>query len=463
MQPSEKMSPLERRAAVGLASIYGLRMLGLFLILPVFAVYASHLPGVVSRTLVGIALGAYGLTQAILQLPFGILSDRYGRKKIIYFGLTLFAIGSFIASTNNIYWIILGRSIQGAGAISAALMALLADLTEESHRTKAFALVGSSIGGTFALSLIAGPLLYRTVGVPGMFLLTGILAIVAMFVIARYVPNPAISRFHSETEVSTARLSAVLRNPQLLRLNYGIFALHSAQMALFVVIPFAIQRTSGIDVSQHWKIYLPVMVVAFILMIPIIIFGEKKNQMKPVFVGAVAALVIAQLILASFINSFHGILAYLVLFYIAFNVLEASLPSLISKIAPVSAKGTAIGVYNTSQSLGIFVGSAVGGYLAQVMGPGAVFTFSGIIIAIWLVLALTMRVPPAARTHMFAIPEMDAHQAAQLTQALSGLQGVLEAIVLPEDKVAYLKVARTGWDEQRARHLMQTGGEEEAV
>ncbi|MBU6460924.1 MAG: MFS transporter [Proteobacteria bacterium] len=443
------MNPREQRAILGLAGIYGLRMFGLFLILPIFAIYASHLQGHVSRTLVGLALGAYGLTQAILQLPFGMLSDRFGRKRMMYFGLALFALGSFIAgATQNIGWIIFGRAIQGSGAISAAIMALLADLTREEHRTKAFAVVGMSIGVTFALSLVLGPALYRLIGVPGIFILTGVCALLAIAVVARYVPDPEVSHFHTDTEVSVAKLKGVLSNRELIRLDFGIFSLHAAQMALFVVIPFAIERTSGLPVNEHWKIYLPVMIVAFILMVPFIIYGEKKNRLKQVFCGAIFTLLVAQIVLGAFTGSFKGILVYLVLFYIAFNVLEATLPSLISKIAPIAAKGTAIGVYNTGQSLGIFVGSVVGGFLAQHEGTEAVFVFSGILIAIWLLLALTMRVPAPTRTLVFGMNrQVELSQSGQIQAALQQLAGVVEAVVLAEEQVAYIKVLRSGYDE----------------
>jgi len=252
MLPSERMSPLELRASIGLASIYGLRMLGMFLILPVFAVYAEHLPGGQSHTLIGLALGMYGLTQAILQLPFGMASDHFGRKRVIYFGLLLFALGSFIAaSAHDIYMVIIGRAIQGAGAISAAVTALLADLTREEHRTKAMAVIGMTIGLTFALSLVLGPALYHLISIPGIFAMTGVLALLAIVVVKTAVPDPRHSHFHSDAEAAPAKLRDVLRNRELVRLNFGIFALHAVQMAMFVVVPFALKQTGGIDANHH--------------------------------------------------------------------------------------------------------------------------------------------------------------------------------------------------------------------
>jgi len=291
----EKMSAIEKRATVGLAGIYGLRMFGMFIILPVFAFYAEHLPGGGNYTLIGIALGAYGLTQAVLQIPFGWLSDRIGRKPVIYIGLVLFALGSFIAaSASDIYLIILGRIVQGAGAISAAVMALAADLTREEHRTKAMAAIGMTIGVTFALSLIAAPALDRLFGVPGIFMMTGVLALLAIVVVSRVIPNPVISRFHSDTEASAGRFQSVLHNPQLLRLDFGVFALHAVLMALWLVVPLSL-RNAGLAADSHWKVYFPVLLLSLALIVPAIIYAEKKAKLKPVFVTSIAVLLASQI------------------------------------------------------------------------------------------------------------------------------------------------------------------------
>jgi len=454
--PSESMTPFERRASAGLASIFGLRMLGMFLILPVFAIYAHDLPGGDNHALIGLALGAYGLTQALLQLPFGMASDRFGRKPVIYFGLVLFAVGSLVAAlATDIWWVIFGRAIQGSGAISAAVTALLADLTREEHRTKAMAMIGSTIGGMFALSMVLGPALYDSIGVPGMFALTGVLALAAIAVVAKVIPDPQASHFHSDAEVVPAKLSDVLHNPQLLRLNFGIFSLHAAQMAMFTVIPFALRETGNLPESQHWKVYLPVMLLAFAFMIPAIIVGEKKAKLKPIFVSAVALLLLTQLLLTQLIASFWGIAALLLTFFIAFNILEASLPSLISKIAPAQAKGTAMGVYNTSQSLGLFVGGVAGGWLAHHVGDFAVFAFGAALSAIWLALAASMRTPPAVRTKMYHLGSMNAVQAGMLSQRLKSVKGVSEAVVLAEEGTAILKVDMAGWDEETVLKLIE--------
>ena len=450
------MNRAEKRATAGLAAIYGLRMLGMFLILPVFALYAEHLPGGNNHTLVGLTLGMYGLTQAILMIPFGMASDRIGRKKVIIFGLVLFALGSFVAaSASDIYWTIFGRAIQGAGAISAAVSALLADLTREEHRTKAMAMIGSTIGMVFAASLVAGPALNRVIGVPGIFALTGILALLAIWVVKVWVPDPLSSHFHADAQANPARLKDVLRNPQLLRLDFGIFALHAAQMAMFVVVPVAL-KNSGLPADHHWAVYLPVLVGSFVLMVPAIIYGEKRGQMKPVFIGAVALMLLAQLGLAFGIGHFWGIVGGLFFYFVAFNLLEASLPSLISKLAPVSAKGTAMGVYNTSQALGLFFGGAFGGWLAQHQGFHAVFLFCVVLMAAWLFASLTMTPPPAIKTRMFRVGVMPADQAAMLKTQLAGVAGVFEAVVLAEEGVAMLKVSIRGWDEASARSLLES-------
>jgi MFS family permease len=458
MLETDKMTSVELRASAGLAGIFGLRMLGMFLILPVFAIYASALPGGQNHALIGLALGAYGLTQALLQLPFGMAADRFGRKPVIYFGLVIFVLGSFVAaSAHDLVWIIVGRSIQGAGAISAAVTALLADLTREEHRTKAMAMIGSTIGLMFAASMVLGPALYQSIGVPGMFAMTGILALLAMVVVATVIPNPGVSHFHSDAEMAPARLKDVLRDKQLLRLNFGIFALHAAQMAMFTVVPLALRETGNFPESQHWKVYLPVMLIAFALMVPAIIVGEKKARLKQVFVFAVALLVVTQLLLAVLIGNFWGIVAMLLTFFIAFNILEATLPSLISKLAPAQAKGTAMGVYNTSQSLGLFVGGAMGGLLANYVGHFAVFAFGAALSAIWLWLAISMRTPPAVKTKMYHLETMDEAGAHKLLRQLAAVAGVAEVAVSAEEGVAYLKVNMAGWDEQQVLKLIEEG------
>ncbi|MBI5626408.1 MAG: MFS transporter, partial [Nitrosomonadales bacterium] len=420
------MTAAELRASFGLAGIYGLRMLGLFIILPVFALYAEHLPGGESHLLMGIALGAYGLTQAILQLPAGWMSDRYGRKPVIYGGLMVFALGSFIAaSADNIYWVIAGRAIQGAGAINAAVMALTADLTREEVRTRAMAMIGMTIGVTFSLSLILSPVLNGVLGVPGIFAMTGVLALLALLVVRFVIPDPVITRFHSDTEANRKRFGEVLRNMDLLRLDFGIFTVHAILMSVFMHVPFLLQA-GGLDVSQHWKVYLPVMFAGFVLMLPLIIISEKLGKVKQVFVLAIGLAAIAQIVLLFAQHSLWGLTAGLLLFFTAFNVLEAKLPALISIIAPLSARGTAMGVYSSVQFLGAFFGAAVGGALMQFAGGDAVFVFGIALLLLWLAVASGMQPPAAVRTKMYHLPEMNDAAAIELRQRLAQLSGVRE-------------------------------------
>jgi len=450
---SDRMTRQELRAGLSLASIFALRMLGLFLILPVFAVAAGKLPGGENLTLVGIALGIYGLTQAALQLPFGMASDRYGRKRVIVIGLLIFAAGSFIAAAApDIYWTIFGRALQGAGAISAAVTALAADLSREQHRTKVMALIGSSIGLMFALSLVAAPALNAVIGLSGIFILTGLLALAAIWLVARIVPDPPPAGHHDHAPVG---FRDVLLNPQLLRLNFGILTLHFIQMAMFVVVPGALIATGGLPVSEHWKVYLPVVLASFVLMLPPIFYAERRARMKPVFVGSVFVLLLAQGGFLYGSGLFNALVANLVVFFVVFNILEASLPSLVSRIAPPQAKGTALGIYNTTQSFGLFAGGAAGGWLAQHWGATGVFGVGIVLALLWLAIAATMQAPAVVALREFIVqPHVDIEK---LREQLAGLPGVREAVVEPEKRIAYLKVNLERWDERRVRQLI--GGE----
>jgi MFS family permease len=442
MQSSEKMTRLETRATVALASVYGLRMLGMFLILPIFAIYAEKLEGGSNHTLIGLALGAYGFMQVIFQLPFGIASDRFGRKKLIYLGLVLFAIGSICAATaSDIYMVIVGRAIQGAGAISAVVTALLADSTREEHRTQAMAMIGATIGLTFAASLVLGPVFNQWIGVPGMFWLMAVLSIAAGLVVKFGVPTPVNGQFHSDAQAVPARIREVLKDKQLLRLNFGTFCLHGAQMAMFMVVPFAIKNSTGLNENSHWQIYLPVLVISFLLMVPVIIYAEKKAKLRPVFISAVALMLFTQIGFIFCLHTLSSIVAILFFYFLAFNVLEATLPSLISKMAPVASKGTAMGVHNTAQSFGIFLGAALGGWLSHAFGSSVVFIFCAVLMLIWLLLAFGMQPPPSVKTKMFHIqPEYNEAQAAQLAEDVRSMEGVYEAVAIPSETMLMVKL-----------------------
>lgn len=455
-----RMSALELRAGLSLASLFALRMLGLFLILPVFAVHAPQLRGGDNHALVGLALGAYGLTQGILQIPFGIASDRWGRKRVIVFGLVLFVIGSFVAAfASDIETIILGRCIQGAGAIAAAVMALAADLTREQHRTKIMAMIGASIGLMFALSMMGAPLLYRWIGMSGIFALTGVLAALAIFVTVGVVPDEPTENLDLSRRVRPATLGEVVRHPDLLRLNFGIFVLHSVQMAMFVVVPLALVQDGGLPLDAHWKVYLAVVGGSVLFMLPAILWGERGGRVKPVFLGAVALMTAVQAASLLWLDSLAGITLVLFAFFVAFNILEAMLPSLTSRIAPASARGTAIGVYNTTQALGLFAGGAAGGWLMQHYGAASVFVFGLALAALWLLIAAPMRVPDRVVSRAFALAAnaSGGGDPVALRERLVRLRGVREAVIMPDRGVAMLTFYPDNFDEVAVTKLL--GGE----
>ncbi len=381
------MTTAELGATLNLAGIFGLRMLGMFIILPVFALYAENLPGGQNHFWVGMALGIYGLTQALLQIPFGWASDRYGRKRLIYIGLLLFALGSFLAAwAPTIGWVIVGRTLQGAGAISGVAIALAADLTRPQVRTKAMAIIGMTIGATFIFSLIAGPVLKGWIGVPGIFALTGILALAAFLVVRFRIPEPG--KPSDERRVIWQDFFAVLRDPHLWRLNLGIFVLHAVLMALFVQIPFDL-RASGLNGDEHWKVYLPVLLASIALILPALRPADDPRRASRIFNSAVIVLCIAQIVLMFSAQQLVWLVAGLLAFFTAFNLLEASLPSLVSKQAPPALKGTATGVYSSLQFFGAFVGAAAGGALGQIWGDVAIFAACLAMSFAWLIASLT--------------------------------------------------------------------------
>ena len=388
---NDRMSSDEKRAGISLAAVFALRMLGLFLILPVFAIYAKELPSGNDVALVGIALGAYGLTQACLQIAYGAASDRFGRKPVIVFGLVVFVVGSFVAAfAGDIYIVIAGRVLQGAGAISAAVTALAADLTREQHLTKVMAMIGSSIGLVFAISMVGAPLLFVSIGMPGIFALTGILALLAIFVVLRVVPAaPAVPR-----QPTWQSFVEVLSHRQLLRLNFGVFALHLMLTAMWVLLPAELISPGGLPVAEHWKVYLPALLLSFVIMVPAIIVAERFARMKLIFNAAIVLLLLVQFGFGLFSAGLYGLAFWLTLFFVAFNILEATQPSLISRIAPPHAKGAALGVYNTTQALGLFLGGVFGGVLTKYAGPGAVWAGGAALALVWLMLGLSMSMPP---------------------------------------------------------------------
>lgn len=437
MQPV-KMTAFEHRSAFSLAGIFAFRLLGLFIVLPLLAIYAGRLHGV-TPMLLGISMGIYGLTQALLQMPFGMLSDRFGRKPIITLGLLMFALGSIVAAlSTNIYGLILGRALQGAGAIGSTLLALLADLTREEHRSKAMAVVGMIIGLSFSVALLLGPFLEQFIGIKGLFWLTTFLAGCGLFVLYFIVPNPKQSIFHRDTEPEPEQLISILKNRELLRLDLGIFLLHAILTASFVAIPVLLRDKAHIPVSQQWEIYLVVLLSAFAMMIPAIIVAEKK-YLKPVFLSAIGCIALAELGLF-FNHQIFYVTICLSLFLGAFSVLEALLPSLVAKVAPAAHKGSAMGIYSSAQFFGIFAGGLFGGRLYGSHATSGVFLGSCLLACIWFIVAKTMQQPRLISTYMIKIGPRCQGNSQSICDQLLDIHGVLEATVTDDDGIAYLKV-----------------------
>ncbi|QBF82752.1 MFS transporter [Shewanella maritima] len=433
------LSGVEKKVAFSLASVFGLRMMGLFMIMPVFALYGQHLEGF-SPLWVGIAIGAYGLTQALLQIPMGMLSDKYGRKPIILIGLVLFAIGSVIAAmSDHIYGVVLGRAIQGMGAIAAAVLALAADLTRDEQRTKVMAVIGICIGFSFALSLLVGPIATQSLGLEGLFYLTAALAVVGMLIVQFFVPNPITQAPKGDTVAVPEKLKRLFVDPQLFRLDAGIFILHLVLTAVFVALPLDLVD-AGLVKEKHWMLYFPAFVGAFFLMVPLIIIGVKRNNTKGMFQVALIIMMLSLAAMGMFAGNLWVLAAAVLLFFTGFNYLEASLPSLIAKFCPSGDKGSAMGVYSTSQFLGAFCGGMIGGGAYQYLGASGVF-FAGLaLIGVWLLLTIGMKNPVLLKSYTLNAHFTDSDHAKAMATELSALAGVAEAIVVVEEKVAYLKV-----------------------
>jgi MFS family permease len=439
-------SELEMDSTRSIASIYMMRMLGLFMVLPVLSIYAGQYEGS-TPLLMGLAMGVYGLTQACFQIPFGMLSDRYGRKPILFSALLIFALGSAVAAmADTIGELIIGRALQGCGAVAAVLLAFLADLTREENRTKAMAMVGMSIGASFMLAMIIGPLVSQWIGLSGIFWITGGLACVGLFLTLR-LPTPTVFRQHRDTQTVPALLKEVLMNKDLLRLDIGVFILHLVLTATFLVIPLALQEYAGLELHEHWKVYLGVMVLSILPMLPLIILAEKYQKIRGVFVGVIVFLAFAELGLSIWYNQFWILAILLWVFFSTFNVLEAILPSLLSKTVSVDKKGTAMGVYSSMQFLGAFSGGILGGYLYGEYGIEGTFMLCALCLGLWVFIAIGMQSPKAFSTQLLNVGVLDdMAEAMNLSKSLEKITGVVEAIVIAENGVAYLKVDKNVLD-----------------
>lgn len=441
------MTQGERKATTALASIFALRMLGLFMIMPVFAIYGRELTGS-TPALIGLAIGIYGLAQAILQIPIGLLADRMDRKRLIIQGLILFAIGGAVAAMSTSIWgVILGRAIQGAGAISAVVMALLADLTREEQRTKAMSTIGMSIGLSFAVAFILGPFVAAHFGLSGLFWATSLLGVGGLFLLA-IVPKPTIT-LKQTSDSYWLQLRQSFVHPELLRLNVGIFVLHLVMTASFVLLPHLLIDYAHLAPSQHGWVYLPIVLGGFIAAVPAIIIAEKKRKIKQVFLFGIALLAISLAVLAQGYQHYVNLLVGISLFFIAFNLLEALLPSLLSKIAPAGSKATAMGIYSSGQFFGAFCGGVLGGVLYSHYSIGVIYLVLVGLALLWLIVAATMQSPRFLHSMMLTIQPCNQATATELVQGLQTLQGVEEVVVLATDGLIYLKVDKLSYDEKQ--------------
>jgi MFS family permease len=440
------MTRLEIRSTVALAAVFAARLLGLFMIYPVFASYASHLRSA-TPAMIGMALGAYGLTQGLLQIPYGLVSDRVGRKFVIAAGLLVFAAGSVIAAlATSINGLLVGRILQGAGAVGSVVLATVADHTREEVRTRAMAIVGLTIGLSFAVAIVLGPVFAGFAGVPGIFWLTAILALIGIAITYIVVPAQAHVRRHFDTETIPRLLKGVIGDSQLLRLDLSIFVLHLILTASFLAVPLVFMHTFNIEVGHGWIIYLPVLAASIVLMLPAIIVAEKRSRMKEVFLAAIALIAASQLALLFW--SYDPIVVTLALvgFFTGFNIMEASLPSLITKIAPANAKGTATGVFSSSQFLGIFAGGAFGGVASAAGGTAGIFTLTLIAALLWLCIAVTLRRPNHYASYLARIGSSGKLNIADVASQLKNAPGVVDAFIATDEGVAYLKIDRTRFD-----------------
>lgn len=447
-------TPLERRAAGSLSLVYTTRMMGLFLLLPVMSIAGQDLGGA-TPLLIGVAIGIYGLFQALLQIPFGLLSDRFGRKPLIYIGLVLLIIGSLIAAAADSIWgVILGRALQGAGAISAAVIALAADLTRDDQRTKMMAIIGASIGLSFILSIMLGPVLLTSVGLHGIFLTIALLGTMALVLVRWLVPNPPATQLNRDVSVVTSQLRAMLRHPQLLRLDIGILLLHFLITATFVCVPLGLINRA-IDPTDHWLVYLVACTLSLLIVIPLVGYGESQWGTRIVLAVSIVGLALSEFFLAAVNDNWWLVVTALMVFFGFLNVLESMLPSLVSRIAPAASRGSAMGVYSTSQFLGAFLGGTFGGWVHGVVGLNMAHVVFGVLCISWLWVVRGMREPEKLVSYRASLPSGLVGGPATLEARIRQLQGVAEVSLLESEQSIYLKINKKEFDEGGFRELIK--------
>lgn len=449
------MQRKQRTAVSSLAVIMAFRMLGLFMILPVFSLYVDKIPHA-TAFLVGLALGIYGLAQACLQMPFGMLSDRIGRKPIIAMGLILFAMGSIVAGfSHSIYGIILGRALQGAGAIGSTTLAMVADLTRDEDRSKAMAMLGMAIGLSFSVAMIIGPAINTWFHLKGIFWATALLAFVGLILLFTLVPKPPQIISHPHAKSTRGNFRNVIKNKQLLQLDFGIFVSHSMLTAMFIAIPIMLTHIAKLSARAQVLLYLIVLALAFIAAVPLIIIAEKKRKIKPLLVSAIGTLIVAQLLLITFHHSATDIGIILLLFFMAFTLLEASLPSLVSKISPIHKKGTAMGIYSTLQFFGIFVGGSVGGLIFSHFHIVGLLIFCAILGITWFIVAMTMAQPPYFSTLIFKLDKINESSLNSLRNNLHRVPGINDVAIMPNENLIYIKADKKIIHEDELRKLIR--------
>lgn len=451
---SDALNSLEKRTAISLALVFALRMLGLFMIMPIFTIYGKNLIGY-SPLWVGFAIGAYGLTQALLQIPAGILSDKFGRRPIIFIGLILFALGGLIAAySDTIYGVTFGRALQGMGAISSAVLALAADVTREEQRPKAMAIIGTSIGLAFAAALLAGPMLAPIIGLQRLFLITSAGAVFGMLVVYFIVPKVINKSPRGDTIAIPALLGNLLKNPQLLRLDLGIFILHTALTAMFVMLPLQLQEM-GFDSARHWQLYLPALLISLLFIVPMLIVGARKNMNKHFFMFSILLMSISFIAMSFTSSSLPLIFIWVILYFTAFNFLEASLPAFISMLSPAGSKGSAMGIYSTYQFFGSFCGGILGGFSYKLLDSSGLFLCLAGLMLLWFFISWRMQNPSKVRTHTCTANIKDERHAIHLSEQLLMIDGVLEVVTIIEEKTVYIKVNNQVFALQEAKDILQ--------